>query len=266
MSKPLNQISAFEDVRNGVLNYKAWWHLAKFDIRGRYRRTVLGPLWTSLNALIFVLVISTVYAQLWGQSMADYLPYLASGYFIWIFITSSFLESCSLYHASGEFLKTAPLSPIMFNMRLVARNLIVFTHSLAVYMIIALIAKISFSQLLWLIPSVVILAVFSFSVSVILSVACSRFRDVEQVVNSILLAAFFITPILYDVSMLGDKGDSSIMKYNFFTYFIDMVRGPLLGKPPVMGAYIICSTITFFTFIGALALYSSSRRRLYLWL
>jgi len=258
-------MNAVQDLWGGIANAQIWLYLAKSDIRGRYRRTVIGPMWTALNALVFVVIIALVYSQFWGQSPAEFLPYVAAGYFVWIFISTCFLEGCGIYYISGAFLKTAPISPIVFNMRVIVRNLIVFAHSLFVYVFIALFAKVSLVNILWVVPGMFLLALFCFAMSVILSVLCSRYRDFEQVVTSVILAAFFVTPILYEASMLGEK-TPLILRLNLFTYLIDIVRQPMLGYPPNLQSYMICALATLVALIIALVTYSMTRKRLYLWI
>lgn len=264
-SNPVNQLTAFEDLWRTITQPSLWVYLAKFDIRGRYRRTVLGPIWTSLNALLFILIIAAVYSKFWGQSVAEFLPYVAAGYFVWIFISTTILESCSVYFMSSAFLQAAPISPIVFNMRVVLRNLIVLCHSFVVYVFIALYAGISFRYFLWIIPAVLLLAVIHVFVSIFLSILCSRYRDFEQVVTSIILAAFFVTPILYKIENLG--GNAPIfLKLNPFTYMIDMVREPMMGRPPDWEAFIICASIACVGFVVAITAYIFTRKRLYLWI
>ena len=257
-------MSPFQDLLIGLSNVQLWYYLAKFDIRGRYRRTILGPLWTSLNALIFVLIIATVYAQFSNQSIREFLPYVSAGYFIWIYISTTAIESCTVYFTSGSFLKNSPLSPVIFNMRVVVRNLIVFLHSLAVFIPIAYLSDISFKQFFWIIPGIIVLSAMCLCGSIILSVMCSRYRDIEQLVNSIFLAAFFVTPILYDVKILTNE--PSLMKYNIFTHMINIIREPMLGQSPNMFSYIVCLCLLGVGIFAAILIYRLGRKRLFLWI
>jgi len=213
---------------------------------------------------LFVSIIALVYSRFWGQTVTEFLPYVAAGYFVWIFIATSLTESCSVYHTSGAFFQTAPISPITFNMRLVVRNLIVFMHSFVVFIAIAIYAKINLLYILWVIPGALVLSVFCFGASVILAILCSRYRDFEQIIGSIILLGFFVTPILYQVSMLGDDAPA-ILKLNIFTYMVEIIREPMLGRPPSLHNYIVAGSISVFTLIMSVIVYSSTRKRLYLW-
>jgi ABC-type polysaccharide/polyol phosphate export permease len=79
----MDERSAY-DFTEGILNYKLWGRLGLQEVRRRYRRTVLGPFWASLSMAIFISALGFLYAKLWGQDPAEYLPFLTTGFLAWI--------------------------------------------------------------------------------------------------------------------------------------------------------------------------------------
>src|SRR5215207_5066472 len=71
---------ALLDLRQGFESWRVWWLLGIGDIRQRYRRSRIGQFWITLSIAIFVFAIGIVYAAIFQQPMAQYLPYLATTY------------------------------------------------------------------------------------------------------------------------------------------------------------------------------------------
>ena len=74
---------ALEDVYVGTTNWLMWGRLGWMEIRRRYRRTFLGPFWTSFNVGVMVFSIGFLWAALFNQPVDQYLPYLTAGVVVW---------------------------------------------------------------------------------------------------------------------------------------------------------------------------------------
>ena len=78
-------------------NINIIWLLSLKDIRARYAATYLGPIWNSMNFIVFILLIGAVYAKLWGTRLDEFIPYFAVSFLCWTFISNCFLEASSQY-------------------------------------------------------------------------------------------------------------------------------------------------------------------------
>ena len=87
---------AINDIVSGFQNREMWARMAWTDVRMRYKRTLLGPFWATLNMMIFIIALGLVFATLWKMELADYLPYLTSGFLVWNPIASIITESGGL--------------------------------------------------------------------------------------------------------------------------------------------------------------------------
>src|SRR3954469_9365864 len=70
------------DLRDGALSWHIWGHLGWQDVKLRYRRSKLGPLWLTLSAAIFIASIGLLYGGFFGQTSTDFVPYLAVGFIV----------------------------------------------------------------------------------------------------------------------------------------------------------------------------------------
>src|SRR5262249_29901253 len=76
------------DLLGGLWRWELWGTLGWHDIRQRYRRSTLGPFWLTISTAVMVATLGFVYAGLFGNSLADYLPHLAVGLIVWGFIST----------------------------------------------------------------------------------------------------------------------------------------------------------------------------------
>jgi ABC-type polysaccharide/polyol phosphate export permease len=258
--RPLDEITI------SLLNWQFWTTLAWTDIRGRYRRTLLGPFWTALNSFVFITVLAVVYGKLWNTPLPEFLPYVASGFFVWAFFTSCVSESCQALYVNGEALKSTIVTPMSMMFRVIARNFIVFLHNFVILLIILLFfgRPISFTILL-VFPGLLVLALFCVGAGTGLAFMCARFRDVEQMVASSLMILFFITPILWRPELLP-AGSRYLADYNLIFHLISLARDPLLDKVPSLLSLGVSLGATAVAVIFGLWCYSRFRGRLAYWL
>ena len=85
--------ATLRDVRLGISNWDLWGRMGIWEVRRRYRRTVLGPFWATLSMAIFIGSLGFLYAKLWNQDVANYLPYLTTGFLAWMPISAMVAES-----------------------------------------------------------------------------------------------------------------------------------------------------------------------------
>jgi len=260
-----NKAMLWEEFWEGAFNWRYWVTLAWTDIRGRYRRTLLGPFWTTINSVVFVVIISSVYSLLWQVSLKEFLPFVAAGYFIWVYFAGCLTESCGVFMASGEIIKTVPISPMSLIMRVVVRNIFVLLHNIVVFVPIALIFNVSLKYIALALPGTVLVSLFLAGCAMIVSFLCARFRDFEQVMASLLMLLFFITPILWDEKILPQKA-SFLSEYNLVFHLIEVIRAPMLGELPSalsLGVSLICTVVALTV---GLVVYIKNRHKLAYWL
>jgi ABC-type polysaccharide/polyol phosphate export permease len=119
---------------------------------------------------------------------------------------------------------------------------------------------------LLLFPGLLILTLTLFSVSIIVSVLCTRFRDLAQIVTSVLQILFFLSPIFWKADSLGTGGRALLVKLNPVYYLIEIVRQPLFGNVGIPKVWIGAVMIMLVSTALAGWLFSRYRYRITYWL
>ena len=96
------------------------------------------------------------------------------------------------------------------------------------------------ANILWLVLGLGLLVVNAFWIGYFLSILCARFRDVPQIVSSIMQVVFFITPVIYLPEQLAHRS-VSFLKWNPFANLLEVVRDPILGTVPSQWAIMNCA-------------------------
>jgi ABC-type polysaccharide/polyol phosphate export permease len=238
---PLHK-SAGRDLIDGARRVGLWTRLGWMEVKRRYRRTVLGPFWSAISMAVFVATLGTVGLTLWNQDPHTYLPYLTAGVLTWTMISTSIGEACSVLQANANLYRNSRCDYSLLAYALVWRNFLVFLHHLAVYAVLALVLAphllISWATLL-LVPGLALLALNGLWLTLLLGMACLRFRDIQQVVGNVLQIAFLVTPILWPADQLAGTGRFVFAQLNPVHHCVDLVRGPLLGKAPALESYLV---------------------------
>ena len=82
-----------------------WLHLAKAELKYKFRRSRLGLLWTMINPLILMLMITVIFGNLFDIPMLDFAPYVFSGIIIWQFLLGAAMSGCSSLLVSEAYIK-----------------------------------------------------------------------------------------------------------------------------------------------------------------
>ena len=258
--------SAVAEVMVGVANWRLWSRLGWSEIKRRYRRTMIGPFWTSLSLGVFIFTIGFLYALLWHQPAESYLPFLASGMISWILVSTIITEGCSMFVAAQGIISQLPFNYIVLACAMIWRNTIVFMHNIFVLILLILYSGTHFTPATLLVaPGILLVALNGLWIAIILGMACARFRDIQQVVSSVLQVAMFVTPVFFRPSQLGERG-GMIADINPLFHMVEVIRAPLLGNVPGTITYGFLAAMIIVGWTVALVLFSKYRSRIVFWL
>lgn len=258
--------AALYDLTEGLRDIHIWGRLGVQETRRRYRRTVIGPFWTTISMGIFILAAGMVWTQLWHQDLRVFLPYLTAGMITWVLLTSIILEGCDCFIKAEFMLKQVRFPYSVLAYSLVWRNVIVFLHNMLIFIAIAVFVGIRPGvHTLAVFPALGLLFLNGVWFSLLLGLLCTRFRDIQQLVSSVLQVAIFITPIFWQPErMPAHLGH--VVDLNPLYYFVEIVRQPLLGQAVPQHVWLVAAGITVIGWAMTLAFYARFRRRLPYWL
>ena len=223
-----------------------WMSLVQLDLRLRYRRSFLGVGWSLLNPIMMTVVFCVVFSKMiksdviGEQNWRIAAPVYLCGLAIWEYISVATLTACQTFFRNESYIRQCPLPLTIYTLRSVLGATIHFGIALgvAIVSIIALnpTAWVNPFLVLWaVIPSLVLLVVFCWSVSVIAAFLNVMFQDTQQLAEVLFRIFFFLTPILYTSKQLRDQGLYMIADYSPFAVFIELIRDPLItGIAPEM--------------------------------
>ncbi len=256
---------ALRDLAEGLAHWPLWGLMGWQDIKQRYRRSVLGPFWLTLSMGILVGSLGVLYGVLFGVPIDDYLPFLALGFLGWGLISGIINEGCTVFIESEHLIKQVKLPFSAFVFRLIWRHLIVFAHNFVIYLVVAVAFGIwPGAAGLLLLPGLVLVAVNAVWISLLFGMICARFRDVPQIVTSLLQVAFFLTPIIWMPELLGNR--IAFVYVNPFFHFVELLRAPLLGQVPTPLTWAVVFAATAGGWFVTLLFFQRFRGRISYWL
>ncbi len=264
--RPLAETAA-QDLLHGLSRRELWGRLGWLDVKRRYRRTTIGPFWTSITLAVYVLTVGTVGAAIWHQNIYDYLPFLVSGMIVWTLVSSIITESCSLFIAGQALFRNIRFDYSILAYALVWRNFLVLLHNFAVYFLVVLVLKpslLSFTSLLAL-PGLALVLLNAVWICLLFGIVCLRFRDVPPLVTSSLQIAMLVTPLFWPADTLTGIKRFVFVDLNPLYHVVDVVRAPLIGQVPDAISYSVLIAITIGGWWLTYEMFKRFRKRIAYW-
>ncbi|MEZ0537112.1 ABC transporter permease [Caldicellulosiruptoraceae bacterium PP1] len=227
------------------------------DVKIKYRRSTLGLLWSLLNPLFMMIIMTIVFSHLFRFDIKNYPIYLLSGQIIFTFFSESTNISMRSIIDNAPLIKKVYIPKYIFPVAKVLSSFInlIFSLLAILIVIIAMRIKISLTILLFPIPLLFVL-MFSIGMGLILSSYAVFFRDMIHLYSVGLTAWTYITPIFYPKTIIPEKY-RLLVELNPMYHYIEYFRDILInGKIPSINQTMICLIISiFFIVIGTVIFY-----------
>jgi lipopolysaccharide transport system permease protein len=253
------------DVLGGLGSWRMWWMLAKNDVIRRYRRSRIGQLWLTLSMAVMVLGMGLVYSLLFNTPIASYLPHVGVGLVLWGMFAGIITESCASFTENENIMRQIALPRFTYLLRTIARNLFVFGHNLVILPVVFLACGTAVNAKIFLVlPGLIIVLANLAWVGYLLAILSARFRDIPQIVQSLIQVAFFVSPVVFKPSQLPP--DHPVLILNPFASMLDVMREPLLGNLPSATSYAILLGLLIVGWVATLAFAGKYSHRVVYWL
>ncbi len=255
---------AINDLLDGLKARRVWMLLARMDIRQRYRRSVIGPFWITITMIIFILAIGPLYSHLLGMGTKEFLPYLAMGIITWGLISGVILDGAGAFVDAENLVRSVKLPYTVHILRVLQRNLVIFAHNLLAFVPFMLYLDI-WPQWRWLlaIPGIALILLAALPTAFLLGTLSARYRDLQQMIASIVQLAFFMTPIFWKAELLKDR--VYFANYNPFQMLLEGVRRPIVEGIPPASTYLKIFVLIVILYLVAAPFFARYRRRLAFW-
>jgi lipopolysaccharide transport system permease protein len=256
---------AFTDIISGISSWRIWTMLASNDIRQRYRRSTLGQFWLTLSMATLIFGMGAVYAILFNTEVRTYIPYVATTFVLWAFISGIINDSTNALIENQQFIVHTSVPQSTFIFRMMCRHIIILAHNILIIPVVFLVFRFGINwNIFWLIPGLVIVVLNGLWIGYFIAIVCARYRDVPQIIISVISIMFFVTPIMYRPSQLASH--SYILLANPLASFLAVMRDPLLGEVPGLASYAICAGLLVLGSLVTLAFVGRYSQRVVYWL
>lgn len=256
--------SMLQDMVAATQRWPLWTRLAWQDVLLRYRRSLLGPFWLTLSMGIMIATLGQIYGNILHLPRSQYLPFLSTGLIVWSLINALVGEGCQTFIESDWLIRQIDLPLSMFPMRVICRNIIVFAHHLVIYFLLLALLPIPIRwTALTSIPALLLIMVNGLWWGTLLGMLSARFRDMPQIVSSLMQVVFFATPIIWSTEAL--TGNSVLWSANPFYHLIEIVRAPLLGQSVPIHSWAFVLGVTVVGWAVALVAFRRFHRRISFW-
>ncbi len=259
--------SAFQDIGRAVSNHHQITTLGWQDVLTRYRRSIIGAFWLTINKGILIAAIGVVFGTLFGQPLTEFLPHLAIGLIFWGFISSVLTGACVTFINNKGIILQINLPLYTHLMRDIWNETIILAHNVIIIPALLVLFWLPINwHVLLLIPAFLLLMANLLWMSLTLAVLCTRFRDVTQIVQNVLQVLFYLTPIIWNANLMPDRVPRWLLELNPFFHMLEIIRAPIQGTAPSSTTWLYLLTMAVLGWVVSLPFYGFFRRRIAYWL
>ena len=203
-------------------------------VKLKYRRSILGYIWSVLNPLMIMIVMTIVFSTMFGRNIDNYPVYLFCGQLLFNFMNGATHQATSSITGNAAMLKKAYVPKYIFTVAKVTSCAVDMVFSFGALLIIMIVTGARFSWYNLLFPMVILqLYLFSVGLGLFLAQASVFFRDVEFIYNAVTTAWLYLTPIFYPVESLGEPLRKLIQTLNPMYFYVTQFRDLVyMGQMP----------------------------------
>ena len=234
-----------EFVRWQKTSFNRYKHLLRLLVRrdfvSKYRKSIFGVVWSLLNPLLTMLVITMVFSYLFRRNIEYFPVYLLGGQIIYGFFNESTTQGMRTVISSEGIIKKIYVPKYIFPLSRVISSLVNLAFSFIAFLLVFIVVGAPFRWTMLLIPLPILYTfIFSLGVAMLLSSMAVFFRDLTYLYGVFTLLLMYLTPIFYPVDILPDNLRPIIglnPLFQFIGYFRDLT---LYGKVPDLWTNLVC--------------------------
>ena len=225
--------------------------LVKKGIKLKYRRSYLGMIWSMLEPLLTMIVLTIVFGTLYGNTDRTFPVYILTGRLLYSFFSQSTKAALKSIRQNSAMIKKVYVPKYLF---VISRVFSSFINLMASFTALLLVMMAMRSELHWTVMlspiPLMLLVLFSLGVGMILSAVTVKFRDIMHLYSVFVTALMYLTPVIYPMSILP-AWLTPIVKLNPITNILQMFRNVMIyNSLPSIASMIIaiveCSIMLVF--------------------
>ena len=223
------------------------------NVKLKYRRSFLGYLWSILNPLLTMVVMTIVFSTMFSRNIQNFPVYLFCGQLLFNYMNNSTHQAITSINSNAALLKKTYVPKYLFTLARITSGLVDLVFSMGALVIVMVVTRSKVTWYVLLIPFVLLqLYVFCVGLGLFLAQANVFFKDTQFIYNAVTTAWLYLTPIFYPLEALSDKLVWVIRTFNPMYFYIGQFRALVYsGQMPGIGIILAgCSAAIVMLGIG----------------
>lgn len=236
-----------EDVKQYAFVIK---ELTAREIKRKYARSSLGIIWSVLNPLLLMIVMSLIFSTMFKSSIDNFPIYYLTGYIFWGLFSGATNSAMSALVDNKMLLIKAKLPKHTFILSRIYTSLVNFGYTCIAYVLMLAVFRVKLNWAMLLLPIDVLFAlIFSMGIGYMLSILYVFFADIRYLYSVLLTLLMYLSAIFYPITRLPDAMQTFI-SYNPVYVIISFARTCVLdGTVPVASEWIKLALMSFISFV-----------------
>lgn len=246
------------------LNFKKYYYLftilVKRDIKKKYKGSALGILWSLLNPLLQMAVLTIIFSTLFKRNIENFPLYMITGRLVFEFFSSGTTTAMKSIIHSAALIKKVYIPKYIMTLSRVLSNFIIFSISLLDLLLVMIFTGADFTiNLLYIPVYLLFLLVFTSGVSLILATIATFFRDIEHLYGVFTMMLMYFSAIFYPVEIIPDKFQT-LLQFNPLYHYISGFRQIVYnGASPEIGNLLICFGLATISIVIGLVVFERNQ-------
>ncbi len=199
--------------------------LVSRNLKLKYRRSMLGYVWSVLNPLLTMTVMAIVFSTMFSRNIENFPVYLFCGQLLFNFMNNSTHQAISSITGNAALLKKTYVPKYIFTVAKITSGMVDLVLSMGALLIVMLATGAKFTLYFFLFPVVILqLYVFCVGLGLFLAQANVFFRDIQYIYNAVTTAWLYLTPIFYPIESLSDSLTWVVKHCNPMYFYVGQFR------------------------------------------
>lgn len=237
------------------------------DLKIKYRRSFLGYLWSLLNPLLMMAILTLVFSYMFRFDIPNYPLYLICGQTLWAFFNESTSIAMQAIIQNGPLIRKVYIPKYIFPISRVLSSFVTMSFSLIAILIVMLFTRVPLSPTLLLTPvPLFLLLIFCMGIGMIMSAFAVYFRDTVHLYGVLTTAWMYLTPVFYPISILPNQV-AILLKFNPLYHYITFFRELVLYRNiPAASVWVLCGLFSLVSFAAGILIFRKLQRNFILYI
>lgn len=233
------------------------------DLKVRYRRSSIGFLWTMLQPLLTMLVLTAVFSALFRFELPNYHVYALVGIMFWNFFSQSITSSMNSLRGNAHLITKLPVPTAVFPLASVIAGVVNLLLAMVPLFLLLIVTGQPIRPAVLFIPiAILIAALFTLGAGLLLSPLAVLFYDTIELVGVLLTLFMYLTPVFYPIAIVPERFQW-VVRFNPIRSVLEVFRDPIyLGKIPPVSHLTVAVTVAFLALVVGVAAFAKSTDRI----